>query len=365
MADFLHDFPELQPFVIPNVRQIGNILGAGAYGSVEEVMIPGAICAAKKMHDFFQDTAQVPAASIRKTSVQFVNECQLMVTLRHPHIVQFLGVCFLPGSCLPALVMERLLTNLHDLLESQSYLLQLPDAVKPLFPLSLKCSILHDVASGLAYLHGRSPPIIHRDLSARNILLSSGMVAKIADMGVARIVACVGAQATMTKTPGASVYMPPEALEDKHEDDVGDDSLETKAKYSASIDIFSFGVVAIFTLSQTFPGRLRAPNYVEDGHLIARTELQRRERYMRIIYEELQGDNHPLVEMICGCLYFPEGRPVIHQVLQYLEQAKMEFTNEQLNMNRLELLQALQIQLMANVSAMAGLGMALTFPFGS
>ena len=119
---------------------------------------------------------------------QFVRECQLMSTLRHPHIVQFLGVCFLHGSQLPALVMERLMTSLHDLLDPETDPPPPPDAPKPFFPLSLKCSILHNVASGLAYLHERSPPIIHRDLSARNVLLNSGMVAKIADLGVARIV---------------------------------------------------------------------------------------------------------------------------------------------------------------------------------
>ena len=43
-----------------------------------------------------------------------------MSTLRHPHIVQFLGVCFLPGSRLPALVMELLLTSLHDLHEGMA-----------------------------------------------------------------------------------------------------------------------------------------------------------------------------------------------------------------------------------------------------
>ena len=57
-----------------------------------------------------------------------------------------------------------------------------PNTSKPFFPLCLKCSILHNVASGLAYLHERTPPIIHRDLSARNVLLTSGMVAKIAEI---------------------------------------------------------------------------------------------------------------------------------------------------------------------------------------
>jgi serine/threonine-protein kinase CTR1 len=110
-----------------------------------------------------------------------------MSTLRHPNIVQFLGITFFPGSQLPVLVMERLLTSLHDLLEPEVDPL-LSASEKQFLPLSLKCSILENVASGLVYLHERSPPVIHRDLSARNVLLNSALVAKIADLGVARIV---------------------------------------------------------------------------------------------------------------------------------------------------------------------------------
>ena len=64
MAANLRDDPELGPFVLSNVRLTGIRIGSGAYGSVEEVVIPGAICAAKKIHDFFQDTAQVSDAAI-------------------------------------------------------------------------------------------------------------------------------------------------------------------------------------------------------------------------------------------------------------------------------------------------------------
>ena len=42
--------PGLEQFVIVNVKLAGVTLGAGAYGSVEEVEIPGAKVAAKKLH---------------------------------------------------------------------------------------------------------------------------------------------------------------------------------------------------------------------------------------------------------------------------------------------------------------------------
>ena len=340
MAEFLCDNPELQQFLLPNLRLTGVRIGAGAYGSVEEVAVPGAICAAKKIHEVFLDRSEIPESEVRKSAAQFVRECQLMSTLRHPNIVQFLGVCFLPGSRLPALVMERLLTSLHDLLDPETDTPPPPDAPKPFFPLSLKCSILDNVACGLAYLHERSPPVIHRDLSARNVLLNSGMVAKIADLGVARIVPRMRVAATMTKGLGAIIYMSPEAMESKPAEK--EEEKDKKSKYDASIDIFSFGVVAIFTLCQTFPCDLLAPTYRDERRrIIGRSELERRERYMRMIYRQLR-EKHPLLQMIEGCLDFPEDRPSIREVLRLLEEARAEVRDEQTDMNKLELLRALQ-----------------------
>ncbi len=42
--------PELEQFIVATVELTGRVLGAGAYGSVEEVEIPGATVAAKKLH---------------------------------------------------------------------------------------------------------------------------------------------------------------------------------------------------------------------------------------------------------------------------------------------------------------------------
>ena len=99
------------------------------------------------------------------------------------------------------------------------------------------------------------------------------MVAKIADLGVARIVPRMRAAATMTKAPGGGVYMPPEAVAPSA-------SNREKSKYNASIDMFSLGVVTTFTIGETFPCDPLAPTYTDEksGLLVACSELQRRSR---------------------------------------------------------------------------------------
>ena len=331
--------PELRPFVLSNVTLTGTRIGVGAYGSVDEVVIP--VCgAAKKIHDIFLDRSSVSQDVVGKMSTQFVKECQLMSTLRHPNIVQFLGVCFFPGSRLPAPVMERLLTSLHDLLDPET---RPPPGTPPppsFFKLGLKCSVLHNVASGLDYLHHQTPPIIHRDLSARNILLNSSLVGKIADLGVA----CEMPHAATRKimAPGALIYMPPEAIAPSSSD-------STLSKYDASIDIFSLGVVTIFTVGETFPCDPLAPTYtnMETGMLVARTELQRRSEYMRNVHTKLRGygQHHPLIELIQQCLHDnPHKRPNISEVLGLLEESKADIKEWEIQRNKVELLQALQHQ---------------------
>ena len=150
-----------------------------------------------------------------------------MAEIHHIHVVQFKGICYLEGSMLPVLVMERLDRSLDDLLEGS-----------PGLPLPLKQSLLADVAQGLVYLHTRNPPIVHRDLSARNVLLTSSLEAKIGDLGNARIINLQPGQlARLTCVPGALSYMPPEAFGDC-------------PQYGSQLDIFSFGHLALFTLTQ-------------------------------------------------------------------------------------------------------------------
>ncbi len=148
------------------------------------------LCAAKRMHELLLDPGN---EGVRETVDRYQRECQLMAGLRHPNITQFLGLCFLEGSELPLLVMEKLEMSVDDLLECS-----------PTIPLAVKISILTDADSGLVYLHSRGPPIVHRDLTARNILLTSSLTAKITDMGNSRMVTLKPAQLAqiLSKNPG-------------------------------------------------------------------------------------------------------------------------------------------------------------------
>ena len=181
----------------------------------------GLVCAAKKIHEILLDTGNI---GVREIAAKYLQECQIMSDLRHPNITQFIGLCFLDNSQLPLLVMERLEGSLDDLLENV-----------PHISLALKRSILEDVARGLLYLHKHNPQIIHRDLTAKNVLLTNFLVGKITDLGNSRIVDVQPGQLaqTLSRNPGTLVYMPPEAL-------------TTASRYGPSLDIFSFGHLGLF-----------------------------------------------------------------------------------------------------------------------
>ena len=295
--------PELKSFILLDVKRTNRELGSGAYGIVEEVEIPGAVCAAKRIHE-----SLLQSKEYNYITSKYVSECKIMSTLRHPHIVQFMGVCYLPGSKLPSLIMERMETSLHNLLESGTEL-----------PLSLKRALLLDVAKGLYYLHSHSPPIIHRDLTATNVLLNSSLVAKITDLGVARIIDLRPDQLkaiVLTKAPGNVIYMPPEALDDD-------------PNYDASLDIFSFGNIALFTLTQQFPD-VGGPTVTDPNteNIIGVSEVNRRKRGFEML-NRLFKAKKAYIDLTFDCLQnVAKNRPSAKDLVERLSNVPTEDSGE-------------------------------------
>ena len=75
--------------VLPTEREIG----VGAYGRVFEVNYEGTLCAAKEVHALLLQYAK--RNELQKIKDDFLNECQIWSTLRHPCVVQFLGTAIL------------------------------------------------------------------------------------------------------------------------------------------------------------------------------------------------------------------------------------------------------------------------------
>ena len=75
--------------VLRGVHPTENEIGVGAYGRVFEVDYEGTLCAAKEVHALLLQYAK--GDGLQKIRDDFLNECQIWSTLRHPCVVQFLG----------------------------------------------------------------------------------------------------------------------------------------------------------------------------------------------------------------------------------------------------------------------------------
>ena len=220
---------------------------------------------------------------------RFSDEVVLHSQQRHPNIVQLMGVYYPPHSQLPMLIMEYLPFSLTQCLEKEE------------LPLQMKYCILHDVAKGVCYLHGKRPPIVHRDLTANNVLLTSSYTAKISDLGVSRL-ADTFKKHHLTTAPGNPMVMPPEALKDK-------------PVYDHKLDVFSYGCLILHVLTGQFPEPTNQfiPGKGESYRKVP--EWDRRLKYIQQIPKEnellplakqcLNDDPTGRLEMI-GCHQFVE-----------------------------------------------------------
>ena len=262
-------------------------LGRGSYAAVFKVMVQGTPCAAKEVY---------PILMSAKHKESFYAECIRSSQLLHPNIVQFMGIHYpSPSAELPWLVMEMMYISLSGLIEQR---------VKEgkNIPFHFKISMLVDTCQGLQFLHSKN--IAHRDLSSNNILLTKHLVAKIADLGMAKVMPRDAGQ-MHTMAPGTQAFMPPEALEGTNE-----------AFYGITIDVFSLGCNCLHVISMQFP-MPKPPKHLDGttGRIVALTELERREQYLTVEFQQFPT----LRGLVCQCLDdFREKRPTVGAVLKDL-----------------------------------------------
>ena len=273
---------------ITGVQLTEKILGKGSDATVKEVNWVGTSCAAKQLHEvLLQDHSP---GGVKRFVDNFEKECMTWSKLIHPHIVQFLGVYYLSESRIPMLILEKMDTSLRNYLEKHT---------KENFVLPDKIYVLRQVAQALSYLHSRSPPLVHHDLSTNNILVNEvSLQAKVTDFGMTRAMD-PSKMSRKSSVKGTLAFMSPEALVDP-------------PKYDEKLDVFSYGNVVITMVTHFWPTP-QQPTRLKGKKLIAVSELERRQQYLVLFTPK---ENELFLPIVRPCLQNdPTMRPTSIQLV--------------------------------------------------
>ena len=257
---------------------------AGAYGSVIDLECNDIQYAGKMLHSIFFDPGTDPSY-VRSILTKFFEEIKIIRKMDHPNVVKFQGIYYQQDSLLPVLVMEKMECDLDQYLTTSK---------KGSMPDYIILRILLDVSKGLVYLH-EEMKVAHRDLSSKNILLTTKLSAKIADFGSARVLDKPGGwnvHSKLTVKPGTLDFMPPEALEEP-------------PQYTVSVDIFSFGCVIIHVCTHTWPSPIGRTN---QERIVS--EFERRQKYI------LKINDVSLIPIIKQCL---EDKSIKRPTARYIK----------------------------------------------
>ncbi|KAK4270952.1 hypothetical protein QN277_019716 [Acacia crassicarpa] len=190
------------------------LIGAGGFGSVYKAELStGQVVAVKKFHS-------VPNRNQCQQKA-FVSEIRALTETRHHNIIKLYGFCwhskfsFLVYEFLEGGSLDKILSD-----EMQAIALDWNKRIK----------VVEGVANASYYLHhGCSPPIVHRDISSKNVILDSDYEAHISDFGMAKLL--YPDSNNWTSFAGTFGYAAPE--------------LAYTMEVTEKCDVYSFGVLAL------------------------------------------------------------------------------------------------------------------------
>jgi ankyrin repeat protein/serine/threonine protein kinase len=260
----------------------GTVISKGAFSSIIELKTyatTGERVAGKVLQEYPSDITQL------ETTLEAVTRnAKIITTLSHENVVGMKGVSFLTDRILPVLLMERMMSSLQSYLQDYPYSLSVNKSI----------GILRDIACGLQYLHSLNPPYIHGHLTAENILVNERLKAKIGGFSII----------SNYRRHLDTTYMPP----------------ATEGGDRPSLDVFSFGHLALVTILQEKVGPLLLSYYInESGEASIRQEVHRRATFMKKA-EKILSENNSVFELIKVCLSnVPSERPSASKLLQDID----------------------------------------------
>lgn len=270
-------------------------VSSGGFGTVSKALMLDCFeVAIKSCRDW-----DMSSATFQNQVGALKNEIRLYRRIRHQNIVLFYGATLMPGNVL-GLVLQWIdggdfwyyLKYRHN---SGEYREEWQQCRTSTGGVLFEQKLLADVVRGIMYLHGQEPCIIHRDLKPGNILVERTRPpkAKLTDFGLGRYLRQGEDAHAMA---GTRCYMAPEVAERKPD--------------GAAVDIFSFGCVALVSMTAEHPEEGRA---LEAATALRQKNMDAREELAPIV----------LLDAACGCLAFePTARPALSDVYARLTSSR-------------------------------------------
>lgn len=228
-----------------------------------------------------------------KLLADLMQECLIFSKLRHPNLTLFIGICTHPAT--PAIVTEYMRGgSLWDIIHPRH-----SNSGVVSIAWEKRIKIMKDVAKGVAFLHGCTPPIIHRDLKSHNVLLDEHWNCKLCDFGLARLKSL---NSDMSRV-GTPQWMAPEVLREE--------------KYTEKADVYSFGVLVWELVT------LRAPFQDVSPLRVIFLVAHRNERLP--IPDSCPA---PIKELITMCWKPSEQRPTFVEIVEYLDRLQEDEASE-------------------------------------
>lgn len=253
-------------------------VGEGAYGVVYQALWRKTECAVK----------QLKTDALLSNSPQleeFRREAELMGQLKHPNVIQTLGVVTHPKHPLCIVTEFFPVGSLWGLLASHP-----PSEIDP----DLKLHVAKDIAKGMIYLHEEG--IVHRDLAARNILLTEDYRAKITDFGMSRTLTPDQEENATKSEVGPLKWMAPESISNR--------------LFSKKSDSWMFGVVMYEMIAHELPYGDMDP--LQAGFQVASGNLNLKN------FPKVKSGHPLLVKALNRCLMFqPEDRPHFTSIIDF------------------------------------------------
>ena len=259
---------DVRTWTVPRMEvEIQDQIGGGAWGTVARGWFRNQQVAVKWPY---------PTIINAQTLERLRREVRIMAQVRHPNLLRFIAAVF-DDETPPLIITELLDMNLRTAYENGH--LQNPN----------KLPIFCDVAYALHYLHEHEEPIIHRDVSAPNVLLEAlpggTWRAKVSDFGSANL-----ARLSQTLGEGAIIYSAPETFPNT-------DPHACPPRQTTKIDVYSYGILLCEVVVCQFPD----PAHYHD------------------MLRQVQTQWQSLYNLIVSCTRRnPDERPTMLQILDEL-----------------------------------------------